>query len=96
MYPFGLAPDAEGTGTTPEGLQRILHARYARPGIIDGCAVTLSTTGMIVAVGAGAVAVVRASGFMVEVPVAPVAVTANRSAHRRQAEISSISFTSSR
>lgn len=75
MYPFGLAPDAEGTGTTPEGLQRILHARYARPGIIDGCAVTLSTTGMTVAVGAGAVAVARASGFMVEVPVAPVTVT---------------------
>lgn len=74
MYPFGLAPDASGSGTTPEGLQRILHARYARPGIIDGCALTLSASAMSVAVGAGAVAVVRASGLMVEVPVAPVSV----------------------
>ena len=75
MYPFGLAPAADGTGTTPEGVQRILHARYARPGIIDGCAVTLSPSGMTVTVGAGAVAVVRASGLMVEVPISPVTVT---------------------
>ena len=74
MYPFGLAPREDGTGTTPEGLQRILHARYARPGIIDGCALTLSSSAMSVAVGAGAVAVLRASGLMVEVPVAPASV----------------------
>lgn len=75
MYPFGLAPKADGTGTTPEGLQRALFALFSRPGIIDGCTITPSSTAMTVSVGAGAVAAVRASGMLVVVPVSPVTVT---------------------
>ena len=40
---FGMAPDAQGNGTTPDDLQAVLAAQYPEPGIISGC--TVSTCG---------------------------------------------------
>ncbi len=75
MYPHGLAPQADGTGLRPEGLQQILSARYSQPGTIAGLALTASATLMQISVGAGAAAVQLASGLLVEVPVAPINLT---------------------
>lgn len=75
MYPFGVAPDAQGTGLSPEGLQRVLDARYREPGIISGVGLTLSATDMSVALGGGAVAVRVASGRVTEVPISPMSVS---------------------
>lgn len=75
MYPHGLAPQADGTGFRPEGLQQILSARYSQPGVIAGLELTASVTLMQISVGAGAAAVSLASGLLVEVPVAPINLT---------------------
>lgn len=75
MYPHGLAPQADGTGFRPEGLQQILSARYSQPGVIAGLELTASATLMQISVGAGAAAVSLASGLLVEVPVAPINLT---------------------
>ena len=37
---FGMAPDAQGNGTTPDDLQAVLAAQYPEPGIISGCTVS--------------------------------------------------------
>lgn len=71
MFPFGLGPDENGTGTTPEGLQRVLSARYRAPGIIDDVNLALSATELAVAVGHGAVAVKVGTGLLVEAPIQP-------------------------
>lgn len=74
-YPFGLAPDAGGNGTTPAGLQRIIAAEYgATGGRIRGCAVSRKST-MAYDVAAGAVVVMTGTDLAVVVPVDPVTVT---------------------
>ncbi len=69
-YPFGLAPDAEGDGTTPEGLQRVIWSLYRAqaPLIVRGCEVT-GTSSMKWAVAAGVVYIPTGDARAVLVPV---------------------------
>lgn len=54
-YPFGKAPLADGTGTTPGDLQRILGAQYMTAGILPNGGLTVSgTTSMAYKVEPGA------------------------------------------
>lgn len=57
---FGIGPDKNGNGTTPEDIQMITAACYSNPGIIAGCQVT-GTTSMAYSVKAGAVIIRLAS-----------------------------------
>ena len=70
MFPLGLPP-VGGNGTTPEGLRRVIDARYAGPGVIKGCVVTGLAT-MAYNVSVGAVAIQYAANQMIEVPVTSV------------------------
>lgn len=40
---FGIGPDQNGNGTSPENIQVITAAEYANPGILAGCEVTTGT-----------------------------------------------------
>lgn len=54
-YPFGKAPLADGTGTTPTDLQRIIGAQYASVGLLpDGGGRVSGTSSMAYAVTSGA------------------------------------------
>lgn len=65
---FGMGPDQNGNGTTPDDIQRITSAEYIWAGIINGCTVN-QTTGMSYQVDGGA-AVIRVGEFAkVKVPV---------------------------
>ncbi|MFW0181267.1 hypothetical protein [Rothia sp. P5766] len=67
---FGIGPDGQGNGTTPEDIQIITAAEYANPGILAGCEVD-STTGMSYHIKAGAVVIALASDRYVKAPVSP-------------------------
>lgn len=55
-YPLGKAPLADGTGTTPADLQRIIGAQYMNSGLLPNGGLTVTgTSGMAYAVTAGAV-----------------------------------------
>lgn len=54
-YPLGLAPLADGTGTTPTDLQRIIGAQYVSAGLLpNGGGTTTGTSSMAYSVSAGA------------------------------------------
>lgn len=54
-YPLGLAPLADGTGTTPTDLQRIIGAQYVSSGLLpNGGGATAGTSSMAYEVSAGA------------------------------------------
>ena len=72
-YPLGLAPDAQGRGTTPEGVQRIIGAEYGSQGRISGCQIGLRGD-MQYDVSAGAAVVRTGTGLAVKVPVEAVTV----------------------
>ena len=72
-YPLGLAPDAQGNGTTPEGVQRIIGAEYGSQGRISGCRIGLRSD-MQYDVAAGAAVVRTGTGLAVKVPVEAVTV----------------------
>lgn len=67
---FGIGPDAQGNGTTPDDIQVITAAEYANPGILAGCEVT-GTTGMSYQIKPGAVVIALAKDRYVKAPVAP-------------------------
>src|SRR5690606_31453125 len=55
-YPLGKAPLADGTGTTPSDLQRIIGSQYMNSGLLPNGGLTVSgTSGMAYAVTAGTV-----------------------------------------
>jgi len=64
---FGMAPDRNGNGTTPDDLQAVIAAQYPEPGIISGCEVK-GTAAMSYSVGAGAVCIHLAPGRAVLAP----------------------------
>lgn len=65
---FGMAPDSNGNGTTPDDLQAVIAAQYPEAGIISGCEVK-GTAAMIYQVASGAVCIHLAPGRAVLVPV---------------------------
>lgn len=65
---FGMAPDRNGNGTTPDDLQAVIAAQYPEPGIISGCEVKGSAA-MSYQLSAGAVCIHLAPGRAVLVPV---------------------------
>lgn len=65
---FGVGPDSQGNGTTPDDIQRITSAEYIWPGIINGCAVT-GTTGMSYRVAGGAAVIRVGPTAKIKVPV---------------------------
>ena len=69
-YPYPKAPLADGTGTTPADLQRIVGAQYASSGILPTGGVTVSgTSSMAYRVTAGAVVLKTAAGLGMLYPV---------------------------
>ena len=63
-YPWPKAPLADGTGTTPTDLQRIVGAQYATSGILPTGGVTVSgTSSMAYKVSAGAVILKTGAGL---------------------------------
>lgn len=66
---FGIGPDQNGNGTTPDDIQVITGAEYVNAGILAGCKVT-ATSGMNYQIGAGAVVIQISTGKMVKAPVA--------------------------
>lgn len=65
---FGVGPDQNGNGTTPEDIQAITSAEYIWAGILTGCDVK-GTSGMKYQITAGAV-VIRLDDFhKIKVPV---------------------------
>lgn len=74
---WGIGPDANGNGTTPEDIQRIIAAQYMNAGIIDGADVR-GTASMSYTVTAGAVILDTGADMavMVPVPATTVATTA--------------------
>lgn len=81
---FGVGPDANGNGTTPDDIQRITSAEYIWPGIINRCKVT-GTTGMsyyieggAAVIQVGAVAKVKVPVFEQTVPTQPAPTTGSR------------------
>lgn len=71
---FGMAPDAQGNGTTPDDLQAVLAAQYPEPGIISGCAVSTRPS-MEYVIAPGAVVVHIAPDRAVLVPVVGQTIT---------------------
>lgn len=65
---FGIAPDQNGNGTTPEDLQRIWGAMYLSDGVIHGCEVS-GRSDMTYSVSAGAVVMTTGKDMKVLVPV---------------------------
>ena len=65
---WGIAPDANKNGTTPEDIQRIIAAQYLNDGIIDGCQVSGTAT-MQYTVKAGAVVITTGTDMAVLCPV---------------------------
>lgn len=65
---FGMAPDRNGNGTTPDDLQAVIAAQYPEPGIISGCEVK-GTAAMSYQIAAGAVCIHLSPGRAVLVPV---------------------------
>ena len=65
---FGMAPDRNGNGTTPDDLQAVIAAQYPEPGIISGCEVK-GTAAMSYQITGGAVCIHLAPGRAVLVPV---------------------------
>lgn len=54
-YPWGKAPLADGTGTTPADMQRIIGAQYMSAGVLPNGGLTVEgTSGMAYKVAAGA------------------------------------------
>lgn len=54
-YPWGKAPLADGTGTTPADMQRIIGAQYMSSGVLPNGGLTVEgTSGMAYKVAAGA------------------------------------------
>lgn len=73
---WGIGPDSNGNGTTPEDIQRIIAAEYNNAGIIDGADVK-GTNSMAYTVSAGAVILDTGQDMAIKVPV--VATTVNTS-----------------
>lgn len=71
---FGIAPDANGSGTTPEDIQRITAAKYENAGILTGAAVTRRSD-WAYDVTDGAVIIDVAPEMAVEVPVSAQTLT---------------------
>lgn len=71
---FGVAPDAQGNGTTPTDIQAINGAMFYNPGIIDGGRVT-GRANMAYDVSAGAVVVDTGGGLAIIVPISATTVT---------------------
>nr|DAL06918.1 MAG TPA: hypothetical protein [Caudoviricetes sp.] len=71
---FGMAPDAQGNGTTPDDLQAVLAAQYPEPGIISGCTVSTRSS-MEYVIAPGAVVVHIAPSRAVLVPVVGQTIT---------------------
>lgn len=65
---FGIGPDSNGNGTTPDDIQRITSAEYIWPGIINRCGVT-GTTGMAYKVEGGAAIIQVGPTAKIKVPV---------------------------
>lgn len=72
-YAFGLAPDSNGNGTTPDDLQQVLWGLYkaGKPAIVAGLDVK-GRSDMSYAVGAGVAAVPTSTTQVILVPVAAV------------------------
>lgn len=73
-YPFGIAPLADGTCTSPAEMQRLIGSYWGNPGVISGCEVT-GRADMKWQVAAGAVVVQTGARLAVEVPVESLQVT---------------------
>lgn len=75
-YGFGLAPDAQGNGTTPDDLQQVLWGLYdaGKPAIVSGLKVS-GRSDMTYAVTAGVAAIPTSSVKVVLVPIAAVNVS---------------------
>lgn len=65
---WGVGPDKNGNGTTPEDIQRITSAEYIWAGILNRCTVT-GTTGMSYKVEGGAAVIQVGPVAKVKVPV---------------------------
>lgn len=65
---FGVSPDQNGNGTTPEDIQAITSAEYIWAGILTGCDVRM-TTAMSYQITAGAVVIKIDDFHKIKVPV---------------------------
>lgn len=81
---FGVGQDRNGTGTSPEDIQRITSAEYIWPGIINKCGVSTTTAmsykieGGAAVIQVGPAAKVKVPIFEQTIPTAPAPATGTR------------------